>query len=430
MRFRDRAEAGRRLAPMVAALELVDPVVLGMARGGVVVGAEVARALEAPLDVLVVRKLGYPLQPELAMGAIGEGGVRVVNGDLLAQLGVPERVVEEVATREGVELERHVAAYRGGLAPVEVGGRSVVVVDDGLATGATARAALSVVRARRAARVVLAVPVAPPAAARALGAEADDVVCVEVSERFFGIGQWYDDFRQVDDAEVRRLLDAGRSDGGDRTDATPESRAVEVGVDGLRLPGILTVPASPKGLVVFAHGSGSSHRSPRHRPVVASLLDGGLGTLLFDLLTEDEGTDGAKVFDIGLLGSRLAAASGWARSRPELEQLPMGLFGASTGAAAAIVAGVRLGSAVRAVVSRGGRPDLAPEADLRQLQAPVLLIVGSADEAVLECNRWALERLARGSLEVVPGAGHLFEEPGALDTVAGLAARFFALHLR
>jgi putative phosphoribosyl transferase len=206
VRFGDRAEAGRLLAELVVGLDLVRPVVLGMARGGVPVGAEVARALGAPLDVLVVRKLGYPRQPELAMGAIGEGGVRVVNEDLVAQLQVPGSVIDEVAAREGAELERRLAAYRGGRPGVELGGRSAVVVDDGLATGATARAAVAVVRARGAARAVLAVPVAPPAAVRALAASADEVVCVWVSERFFGIGQWYDDFRQVHDDEVQRLL--------------------------------------------------------------------------------------------------------------------------------------------------------------------------------------------------------------------------------
>ena len=467
MRFRDRVDAGRRLAPLVAARGLDRPVVLGMARGGVAVAAEVARQLGAPLDVLVVRKLGYPPQPELAMGAIGEGGVRVLNADLLSQLGVPGAVVEEVATRESAELERRLATYRAGRVPVEVEGREVVLVDDGLATGATARAAVAVLHSRGAARVVLAVPVAPPAAVRALSAEAVEVVCAEVSDRFFGIGQWYDDFRQVGDDEVRRLL-AGQPKVGDRESGASSEAAAGVVADtgdlvvtsevevelqagpqpgsprsqsgspgprsglqpGIRLPGLLQVPASPKGLVVFAHGSGSSHLSPRHRPVAAALHGVHMATLLFDLLTDAEAADRSKVFDIELLATRLVVGAAWARRRPELTALPLGLFGASTGAAAAIVAAARTGPVVRAVVSRGGRPDLAPEADLRAIGVPVLLIVGSRDSAVLEGNRWALERLAHGSLEVVPGATHLFEEPGTLQAVAGSAAAFFSAHLR
>lgn len=207
MRFRDRADAGRQLAPLVVALGLDRPVVLGMARGGVAVAAEVARALGAPLDVLVVRKLGYPSQPELAMGAIGEGGQRVLNSDVLAQLQVPADVVEQVTARETLELERRLRAYRGEREAMALAGRVVVVVDDGLATGATARAALEVVRHRGAARIVLAVPVAPPSALGALTAAADHVVCAEVSDRFVGIGQWYSDFHQTSDEEVRRILE-------------------------------------------------------------------------------------------------------------------------------------------------------------------------------------------------------------------------------
>jgi predicted phosphoribosyltransferase/dienelactone hydrolase len=420
---------------LVADLGVPQPVVLGMARGGVAVGAEVARLLGAPLDVLVVRKLGYPPQPELAMGAIGEGGVRVLNGDLLAQLAVPDRVVEEVAAAEIVELERRLAAYRPGRQAVEIAGRPIVVVDDGLATGATARAAVAVLRARGAARVVLAVPCAPPQAVRTLRAEADEVVCVEISEHFFGIGQWYDDFSQVDDDEVRRLLDAAAPDALPTTGAGAEAERTDVSevhveLDALRLPGVLEVPAHATGIVVFAHGSGSSHTSPRHRPVASELHRLGMATLLFDLLTVSEGGDRAKVFDIGLLGSRLVGAIEWAGKRPGLAQLPLGLFGASTGAAAALVASARRGSSVRAVVSRGGRPDLAPEADLRAVTAPVLLIVGSEDTAVLERNRRAVGVLARAKLEVVGGATHLFEEPGALEAVARSAAGFFSAHLR
>lgn len=206
--FRDRLDAGSRLADALGPLALDRPVVLGMARGGVAVAAVVARVLEAPLDVLVVRKLGHPRQPELALGAIGEGGVRVLNAALVAQLAVPERVIEDVAAREGAELERRLAAYRGGRPALDLSGRTAVVVDDGLATGATARAAVAVVRRQDAARVVLGVPVAPPAAVALLQTVADDVVCVEVSERFTGLSQWYDEFHQVTDEEVRALLAA------------------------------------------------------------------------------------------------------------------------------------------------------------------------------------------------------------------------------
>jgi putative phosphoribosyl transferase len=177
-----------------------------MARGGVPVAFAVAEVLGAPLDVVVVRKLGHPRQPELGLGAIAEGGVRLVNSALVAQLGVPPEVIDEVAAREEIELERRLRRYRGDRPAIDVTGRIAVVVDDGLATGFTARAAVEVMRRRGASHVVLAVPVGPPAAVAALSEVADEVVCVETSESFVGISERYDDFRQVSDDEVARIL--------------------------------------------------------------------------------------------------------------------------------------------------------------------------------------------------------------------------------
>jgi predicted phosphoribosyltransferase len=202
MRFRDRDDAGRRLAALVAALDLDDPVVLALPRGGVPVAAQVARALGAPLDVILVRKLGVPSQPELAMGALGEEGVRVLDRDLVARARVRDDQLAAVERRERDELARRARAYRGDRDPLPIAGRTVVIVDDGLATGASARAAIEVARARGAGRVVLAVPVAPPETAAALRADADDVVSVETPSSMAAIGQWCDDFSQTSDAEV------------------------------------------------------------------------------------------------------------------------------------------------------------------------------------------------------------------------------------
>jgi putative phosphoribosyl transferase len=217
MVFVDRRDAGRQLAALLmrwgrpgsVPLTQQRPVVMGMARGGVPVAFEVAAALGAPLDVVVVRKLGHPRQPELGLGAIAEDGVRLVNSALVTQLGVPSDVIDAVAAEQATELERRVRAYRGGRAPVPVEDRAAIVVDDGLATGFTARAAIEVMRGRSADRVVLAVPVGPPDTVESLREVADDVVCVNVTERFFGLSEWYEDFEQVSDAEVARLLALG-----------------------------------------------------------------------------------------------------------------------------------------------------------------------------------------------------------------------------
>lgn len=207
-----------------------------------------------------------------------------------------------------------------------------------------------------------------------------------------------------------------------------EPREVEIPIDGGALQGMLERPAGATGVVIFAHGAGSSRFSPRNRFVAGELRAAGVGTLLFDLLTEEEAADRANVFDIELLADRLVRATERVRSEREGKGQPVGYFGASTGAAAALVAAARLGDVVAAIVSRGGRPDLAGPA-LREVTAPTLLIVGGADEVVLELNREAYEELtAEKELVVVPGATHLFEEPGALERVAQLAADWFVRH--
>ena len=206
--------------------------------------------------------------------------------------------------------------------------------------------------------------------------------------------------------------------------------AIAIRAGEVDLPGDLTLPPDPTGVVAFAHGSGSSRLSPRNLRVAASLVDAGLGTLLFDLLVPGEELDRANVFDIPLLAGRLLAAMRWLREAPGTAALPLGYFGASTGAAAALWAAAEAQDEVGAVVSRGGRPDLAGER-LALVGAPTLLIVGGADEVVLELNREAMRRLrCERELVVVPGATHLFEEPGTLDAMAVEAKRWFVQHLR
>jgi putative phosphoribosyl transferase len=206
-------------------------------------------------------------------------------------------------------------------------------------------------------------------------------------------------------------------------------RSVELDAGGVGLSGDLALPEPASALVLFAHGSGSSRRSPRNRQVAGVLNEAGLATLLFDLLSEAEAADRGNVFDISLLGERLATATRWALEQDELAALPIGYFGASTGAAAALVASVALGDRVRAIVSRGGRPDLAGDA-LPPVTAPTLLLVGGADELVIELNRQAQAQMnCETRLVVVPGATHLFEEAGALEAVAAHAVRWLRRHL-
>jgi putative phosphoribosyl transferase len=438
MPFQDRAEAGRRLAALLVerGLSTQDAVVLGLPRGGVPVAFEVAQALGLPLDVILVRKLGVPFQPELAMGAIGEGGVRIQNDEVLRSAGIDVQVFAQVEQREQVELGRRAQRYRGGGPHSDLRGRTALIVDDGIATGSTALAACAVARAQGAARVVMAAPVASRSAVSDLAGICDEVVALETPEWFYGVGEWYRDFSQTSDDEVVDFLKLGAS----RTtisgvtamadDALPvRDEEIEVAAGTVRLAGHLTVPEVVKGIVIFAHGSGSSRHSSRNRKVAVSLNQAGFGTLLFDLLTTDEEIDRAQVFDIRLLAERLGEVTTWVQAQPETSSVNIGYFGASTGAAAALWAAAEPGSGIAAVVSRGGRPDLAGPM-LSAVRAPTLLIVGGDDQVVLELNRQAQKQLrCHNRLAVVPGATHLFEEPGALEVVGSLAGQWFLAHL-
>ena len=299
--------------------------------------------------------------------------------------------------------------------------------------------------------MVLAVPVAPPGWEARLGGDADELVSVATPRSFFAIGQFYADFAQTADSEVTACLEhaapvpaAGPgavqvADHGEPADDPPardeaddppaRDEEVEVSDGTARLAGQLTVSADARGIVVFAHGSGSSRHSPRNRYVAAVLNQAGLGTLLFDLLTPDEEADRANVFDVGLLARRLVGVTEWLRGQAAAAGVPVGYFGASTGAAAALWAAAEPEARIAAVVSRGGRPDLASPR-LGSVRAPTLLIVGGRDDIVLGLNRQAQAQLrCENDLAVVPGATHLFEEPGTLTAAAELARDWFTRHL-
>jgi putative phosphoribosyl transferase len=206
MIFRDRADAGRRLAQKLASYKDSGAMVLALPRGGVPVAIEVARALNAPLDVFVVRKLGVPGHEELAMGAIASGGLRVLNEETIAQLGIDRETVEAVTASELAELHRREAEYRDGRPPPHVTGKTVILIDDGLATGASMYAAILALRTAKPQQIVVAVPVAPAETCASLAREVDEIVCAATPEPFRGVGAWYGDFRQIGDQEVREML--------------------------------------------------------------------------------------------------------------------------------------------------------------------------------------------------------------------------------
>jgi dienelactone hydrolase len=259
-------------------------------------------------------------------------------------------------------------------------------------------------------------------------------VILHAPEPFHAVGAWYDHFDQTSDGEVLDLLRRGRAFGQHaRVKAAPMEQHMKIRVAKGEVAGTLSIPPAPLGLVIFAHGSGSGRFSPRNQYVARVLQERGLATLLMDLLTPQEETVDEVTrehrFDIPLLASRLARAKEWAATNPPTANLRVGYFGSSTGGGAALLAAGERPENVGAVVSRGGRPDLAGDA-LPKVVAPTLLIVGGLDDVVIDLNAEAKERMrADAKLHIVPGATHLFEEPGTLEEVAGAAADWFAEHL-
>lgn len=458
MIFRDRIDAGRQLAERIAQ-QLIDdlaepdgpaPVVLGLPRGGVPVAAEVAKRLHAPLDIILVRKLAVPAQPELGFGAIGEDDVRVLSTEIMRATGVTEYEATHIEARARIELNQRAELFRSVAPAIPLAGRTAVIVDDGLATGSTAMAAAQVARAHGASRVMLAVAVAPPDWTVRCAGVADEMVAVATPVGFSSVGQWYDDFSPTSEDEVIEILRSARTSHDRLLDhGSPESGPhavrievpISVGTDlsEEHLIGDLSIPEHLVGVVIFAHGSGSSRKSPRNQLVADHLYRAGIATILIDLLTTDElpsseqkrrsqagrGSD----FGIDELGARIVSVVNWVQRHETLGDLRIGLCGASTGAAVALWAAAHPDSPVAAVVSRGGRPDLARDV-LHQVRAPTLLIVGSRDHQVLQLNTEAGAILTcEKELVVVPGATHLFEESGTLVEAAEAATDWFLRHL-
>ncbi len=431
--------------------------ILGLPRGGVQVGFVVAQRLGLPLDVLIVRKVGHPSNPEYGLGSVVEGLPPVMDKSRMAAAGLTEEDLAPAIEQAQREVERRVRRYRAGRPLVDVRGRIVILVDDGIATGGTVRSALEALRQGRPAKIVLAVGVAPPETVEELRPQVDELVCLSMPVAFSAVGQFYRSFDQVSDEEVVDLLARSQSQGPREVSAEPEPRRRDLSAASRMrrarfkgtpvaptpvsiplgstqyLPADLVAPALAGGIVVFAHGSGSGRASPRSREVARQLHLAGLGTLLIDLLTESEADVDSRTqryrFDVPRLGERLLVATDWLRARQDTRGYSIGYYGASTGGAAALLAAAARPNLVSALVLRGARTDLAGAA-VPRVSAPTLLIVGGDDPEIRRMNEKTLAELPGvRRLAIVPGASHLFSEPGALQKVARLTVSWFGRHL-
>jgi putative phosphoribosyl transferase len=462
--FRDRAAAGRALARSLGAYRgQPGVVVLGLARGGVPVARQVADALRAPIGVVVARKVGVPGIEEVALGAVAEGNHRVIADTVAWYLGVPSRIVDRLAARERAELERSVATYRLALPSFALRGRTVIVVDDGLATGATMRAAIRSVRDRGPARVIAAVPVASRPAAEDVHRDVDELVVIVMPPRFHTVSASYENYSPVSDDDVLSLIGqptrrvssevvgVGHGLGAalPRTDKAARETERTIGIPAfdatvvgeLGVPRVVRTlrrwerPEGVRGLVILSSAGGGSRNSYIERYLGGRLRLSGYATLRVDLLTREEqfadAAGGSLRLDVQRTAARLAGVCEWAEREGVAGAHRTILAAAGAGAAAAFATAGRRRGRIFAVVARGGRVDLAA-ADLRSVLAPVLLIAGADDPDALRRNSDAVGRLPHAALIRIARAGPTFEEPGALGAVAehavawldGLDARY------
>ncbi|WP_413287766.1 phosphoribosyltransferase family protein [Bdellovibrio sp. HCB337] len=421
-RFKNRQEAGQLLAEKLVSYKSLSPLILAIPRGGVPVAFEVAQKLDAEMDLLMVKKIGAPGNPELAIGAVSEDGKPWFNNKVIRVIGLDPRDLKEIAKNKSLEVQAQVRKLRGESPAIPMKDRNVIVVDDGIATGATLLAAINILKERHARKIIVAAPVAPLSTLQEIEKVVDEVVCLRTPFPFIAVGDWYSEFRQVEDQKVLEFVEKSS-----RPSVLAE-KEITIRDEDVHLKGDLQLVKNMKGIVIFAHGSGSSRKSPRNRFVAQELNKIGFSTLLSDLLSEDEANNRNNVFNIELLIQRLLKATDEVIQYLPDEDTPIAYFGASTGAAAALGAAAESARSIFAVVSRGGRPDLAGSY-LDEVAAPSLLIVGGEDSPVISLNERAAKKLKNSKLVIVPGATHLFEEAGALDEVVEYASEWFLRHV-
>lgn len=421
---------------------------MALPRGGVIVAKAVAEAFGAPLDIVISRRLSAPSYPEFGIGAIGEEGVRHIDALAMRLLGLKDADIVAAEEEQRLELKRRIKLYRGDNPLHPVAGRTVILVDDGLASGMTAKAALAVLKKHSPKRLILAVPVASPDKVCVALNWADDVVCVATPPDFQLVNDWYADFSDVPEGEVLAILAAAKNGTRRKMNGTknnPETAYQHLdfptGVAEIEIPAptgniaaTLALPESSRGMVLIVHGAGSSRDSPRSRVIAHALEKIGLATLRIDLLTSAERAMESETrhlrFNVGLLTERVMAATQYLLSHPVTKKLPLAYIGASTGASAMLATASRFGEKITVIVSRGGRPELV-EPLLPKVTAPTLLLVGGRDNPVLDGNERALARLGSTDkkLVIIDGATHLFEEPGAMGEVVRLTTDWLNHHL-
>ena len=431
MVFKDRKEAGRLLAEKLAPIISRPSVVAAIPRGGVTVALPIVERLKLPLIVVYARKLTAPFAPELAFGALDEDGEAIIDTDTVAALELAPADIEKAKALVWAEIQRRMALYRVPPLRHYLPGASVVLVDDGLATGLTMRAALLYARRHGAREIIVAVPCASLEAAERFRGEADRFVSLVVDENFAAVGEYYVDFSPVGDEEVVTMLSGPQDRATLAASGDPGLLVRFENSRGLALAGRLLVPDSPgpHPVALFAHGRGSGKASPRNLAMAEALLREGFAAFLFDFTGHGESE--GKVEESTLLqqADDLRAALDLLERLDEIDSERIGVVGANSGAATALVTAAA-DPRIRALVLRSANPEGAEDAAPKVI-VPTLLVAGEHDGPIRALNEELVVRLAGPKrMEVVAGGDHLFAEPAALGKVIDLAVRWFNDHLK
>ena len=432
MDFHDRTDAGQQLVGQLERFRGSDAVVLAVPSGGVVVGTEVAKGLDLRMDVIVVREVRLVRDPSLVVAVVAEGAEQIIDDDAVDAVEASRSELWAALTSERSEIARRVELYRLRRFHVDLHGFIAIVVLDVLDEPLLAALACRVARLRGASRVVLAAPIGTADIYTDLQEHADEITLLESPEEVGDAEAHFQRFGPVADSIVLDHLDASvERDGEPDPPLTSVDHASDLRIepvvmlcDGAALRGIVMLPHSATGVVVFVHGSGSDAGSPRDELVATSLAEVGIASVRFDLLTEFERYRKLEI-DSRAMVDRLSGAIAWVRRQVDLRGLPLGLNGANSGIIGVLALAAEPGADIVAIVSRGGRPDELATS-IHDVITPALFIVGGADESILEANRaTALLIDAPSEISVIPGASHRFVEPGALEMVADITRDWF-----
>lgn len=429
--FRDRHHAATLLIEKLDnyPLDKVNTVVVALPRGGVPIAGMIAKKFDLPLEIVSVKKIGYPVNPELALGAITEAGDTVINEDIRRASNLREDEIEEICEKYLLLAKAKAKKIRGEYNLVNLNNKDILLVDDGIATGASIEAAIKFLKNNRVNNILIATPVASKESLARITHQVDKIITIDTPSPFLSVGRWFECFEQVEDDEVEKIVLHFKKG---QSDDKYLHIDVTVNCNGNCHDGSLVKVANEKAWVVFAHGSGSSHLSPRNNLLASKLNAKGFSTLLFDLLTPIEDREDKNRFNITLLSERLVQALKWLMQSDHYNPAtPIGLFGASTGAAAALVVASKFQDQlpIFSIVSRGGRPDLVGVNELNDVMLPVLLIVGAKDYSVIELNEIAHNQIYKSKIQLIANATHLFDEPGTLEKVAELTTNWFQQQL-